>query len=94
MNNKITENKDSPPQPAQEIKKPKRYKRSIDRTGAKRQADHLAGLGASNGRRIPFDFNGDYIAMMEELKAAGYGKNYSDVVRQALSDAHSKVKKK
>lgn len=60
-----------------------------DRTSTKRAKNALQRLADRNGKRLPIDFDGTYLEMLDALKATGYGKTSADVLRRALAEAHA-----
>lgn len=65
-----------------------------DKTSTKRQGAHLERLAATQGKRKVIDLDGDRLAKLDELRAAGYGASDAEVFRRALDEAHAKLKRK
>lgn len=64
-----------------------------DKTSTKRQGAHLERLAAGQGKRTVIDLDGDRVAKLDALVAAGYGSSKAEVIRRALDEAHAKLNK-
>lgn len=69
-------------------------KRGRDVTRTARQDEYLERLEAAKGKRIVVDLDAAGRTHLETLQADGYASTQSDVVRKALQEAHTKLKKR
>lgn len=62
-----------------------------DRTSAQRATTFLARLGEKKGKRLPVDLFADHLQKLDDLKLAGYGKTFAEIIRKAIDDTHANL---
>lgn len=61
-----------------------------DKSSTVRQDRYLEGLQERKGKRLPVDFDGAEVEMLQDLKAGGYASTQGGVARRALREAYER----